>query len=51
MRPFKRVLAFRLMKAKGFIHYVSGSDKRRTREIVRELNKVFIQKKTNNEFD
>lgn len=51
MKTFKRVLAFRLMKSKGFMSYYSGSDKRRTREIIRELNKVFIQKKTNEEFD
>jgi len=51
MRKFKRVLSFRMMRGKSYFYYTSGSAKRITRGVVRELEKVFIQKKTNEEFD
>jgi len=51
MKPYKRVLSFRMLKSSGFFRYYSGSDKRKTRAIVSELNKVFIQKKVNEECD
>ena len=51
MKKYKRVLSFRIFKSSGFFRYYSGSDKRKTRAIVSELSKVFIQKKTNEEFD
>jgi hypothetical protein len=51
MSPYKRVLSFRLLKSSGFFQYYSGSDKRKTRAIVSELNRVFIPKKVNEEFD
>jgi hypothetical protein len=39
------------MKSKGYLYFKTGSNKRLTRAVVGGLNKIFIQKKTNDEFD
>jgi hypothetical protein len=39
------------MRSKGYLYFKTGSNKRLTRAVVRGLEKVFIPKKTNEEFD
>lgn len=51
MITFKRVKSFRYMKGKGYFFFASGGEKRRMRQVIKELESVFIQQKTNNEYD
>ena len=51
MKKYKRVLSFRLRKGSGFFYFITPKDKHVVRKIISELNKVFIQKKVNDEFD
>ena len=45
------VLSFTLRKGNGSFHFYTPKDKHLVRKIVRDLNRVFIQKKVNEEFD
>jgi hypothetical protein len=45
------VLSFTLLKGNGFFHFYTPKEKHVVRKIVRDLNRVFIPKKVNEEFD
>ena len=51
MRALKCVRSFNLFEGKKYFRFKTPKEKHQMRKIVRELNSVFIPKKTNLEFD
>jgi hypothetical protein len=45
------VLSFTLRKGTGYFYFRTPKEKHVVRKIVRDLNRVFIPKKVNEEFD
>lgn len=51
MRALNHVRSFNLFEGKKYFRFKTPKDKYQMRKIIRELNSVFIPKKTNVEFD
>lgn len=51
MRALNHVRSFNLFEGKKYFRFKTPKEKHQMRKIVRELNSVFIPKKTNLEFD
>lgn len=53
MRTPKRpkIRSFKALKGNGYFYLFTPSEKYRVREVIKDLNRVFIPKKVNEEYD